>query len=161
MDRALGAYGAAVHTIEDFYAHSNWVELGVASGKSIDDYAELKLWTKEGQDAVLQRANSHELNSGYSEMTFPKNCPTKSPTHGDLGKESSDKPPGSNKTQSDKWCNLNYYEAAKRLATVATIRYFRDIYQRFPKLAAYCDTDGAKLDTALEALHGCASPSPQ
>jgi hypothetical protein len=154
-DQALGAYGAAIHTVQDFYAHSNWVELGVKSGSSIDDYANLKLWTETGGATVRERAKNHELLSGYSLPTVPHDCPSKTPTHSDLGKESANGPPGSNPTNSEKWCNLNYYDSALRLASIATVQYFADAFHRYPQLSAYCDVDPAKLDAKLTEMHVC------
>ncbi|MBW4503085.1 MAG: hypothetical protein KME57_26845 [Scytonema hyalinum WJT4-NPBG1] len=64
--------GTALHTIQDFYAHSNWVELGHSSpnintkiGREIFSGADTKTLTCPTDPAILGGEGLKQLTSGY------------------------------------------------------------------------------------------------
>jgi hypothetical protein len=67
--RALAALGAATHALADFYAHTNWIELAVASGQP-ESLAPLLGATCENVEFPA------ELQSGYFGMRYGlSGCP--------------------------------------------------------------------------------------
>lgn len=76
---ALMAFGRLLHTAQDFYAHSNWIEL----------YLErelIPLW--DFQVETLPAG----IVSGTWAIGFPKNCGSGAPSHDELNKDKPDSP---------------------------------------------------------------------
>jgi hypothetical protein len=69
-------FGALLHTAQDFYAHTNWVESG--NYKIVDS----------GAGRWAARPNVY---SGISEWSIPKFCPIRTPSHDDLNKDTLDR----------------------------------------------------------------------
>lgn len=74
-DSALGAFGALLHTTQDFYAHSNWIELH-------QDQSPVPVWDQTL--ASLPEA----IVSGTWWIGSPKLCGPNAPTHSQLNKDS-------------------------------------------------------------------------
>lgn len=71
----LGAFGMLLHTVQDFYAHSNWVELNA-------DRSPVPVWNLE--IASLPR----EIVTGTWFLGHPKKCHSGAPSHDQLNKDS-------------------------------------------------------------------------
>ena len=73
-ESALGTFGRLLHTVQDFYAHSNWVELNLSQNQ-------IPVWDM----------NLNSLPSGIVSGTwiigFPKKCDGTAPTHEQLNKD--------------------------------------------------------------------------
>ncbi|HWD09062.1 MAG TPA: hypothetical protein VHA57_08210, partial [Actinomycetota bacterium] len=69
------SFGTMIHTVEDFYAHSNWVELHV-------DQSPIPVW-----DLVVATLPA-EIVSGTFWLDSPKECGPGAPTHEQLNKDS-------------------------------------------------------------------------
>ena len=80
-------FGTMIHTVQDFYAHSNWVELH--EGES-----PVSVWDLSVQSLPPQ------IVSGTFILDWPKLCGPGAPTHAELNKDSPDSTEGSKKVQS-------------------------------------------------------------
>lgn len=84
--------GQVLHAIQDFYAHSNYVEL-VQKLEPVpaqeQDIPIVHVWTKEGYSDV-KKLVTKGLFSGRVWWTLPHNCSADVPTHGELAKDSID-----------------------------------------------------------------------
>ena len=65
-EEALRAYGQYLHAIQDFYAHTNWIELHVAAGQR-PDLAPIG----DGCDASTLQSLAPGLRSGYFDADTP------------------------------------------------------------------------------------------
>ena len=74
-------FGTMIHTVQDFYAHSNWVELHV-------DQSPVPTW-----DLVLSSLPA-DIVSGTFFLDSPKECGPNAPTHAQLNKDSPDSEEG-------------------------------------------------------------------
>jgi hypothetical protein len=70
----LSAFGRLLHTTQDFYAHSNWVELHLQE-------ATIPIW-----DLQLSSLPS-DIVSGTFALDLPKCCGSSAPSHGSLNKD--------------------------------------------------------------------------
>lgn len=71
---ALNAFGGLLHTTQDFYSHSNWVELHV-------DQDPIPVW-----DQIVANLPT-DIVSGTFPLDWPKKCGPGAPTHGELNKD--------------------------------------------------------------------------
>lgn len=81
-DAALAAFGRLLHTTQDFYAHSNWIELHVHQSP-------IPIW-----DQSLGTLPS-DIVSGTWWIGGPKRCGPDVPTHSRLNKDNPDSQVGS------------------------------------------------------------------
>lgn len=141
---ARAAFGALVHTQQDFYAHSNWVEDNIAVGQ-LDRLAPPIF------PACNPAAFPPDLHTGYFNIDlssqFPlEGCPPAGPPpgfqecHTTLNK---DGPKAIRGAQAVPGTNLTNYDLATRLATQATT----DLYVQVRDLVA--STNGPDAATAL------------
>jgi hypothetical protein len=80
-DVALGAFGRLLHTVQDFYAHSNWIELHV-------NLTPIPVW-----DLKLGSLPT-AIVSGTWSIGHPKRCVAGTPTHEQLNKDSANSQEG-------------------------------------------------------------------
>ena len=73
-ETALIAFGRLLHTVQDFYAHSNWIELHQS-----DD--PIPIW-----DLNLNTLPSGIVSGTWS-IGYPKNCTSQAPHHSQLNKD--------------------------------------------------------------------------
>lgn len=107
-DDALVAFGRLLHTAQDFYAHSNWIELHL-------DQAPIPLW--DFQVETLPAG----IVSGTWSMGFPKKCGTGAPSHDELNKDKPDSPESKKIVESGPHQGKTYF----RLAWDAALRESR------------------------------------
>jgi Hemopexin len=119
---ALLAFGRILHAVQDFYSHSNWVELN-------ERESTIPVWD--------MRTISRDLWSGYwpdDAPSFARNPNT--PNHHDSNKDNAEKIKGRQKVRSGPNEGKTYFELAKEVATRATeaqLRTFLPILdRRFP-----------------------------
>lgn len=124
--------GKAAHAIQDFYAHTNYIEMNAINTKIItpDDIKIIPVWTPEGekQIATLQK---NGLVSGYFFLGTPNRCPSGAVSHKELAKDNEKTQSGSQYI--DKF-GKNQFQVTKYLASKATNDFFSFGYQRWPKL---------------------------
>ena len=128
---AFFALGQAMHATQDFYAHTNYVELTVASAKKTDDIEVVEPWTAAGRERIGQLRQSG-LVSGFVFWGFPQKCVSGAPSHADLAKDSADTKSG--KKSVPHLQNLSQYRIAVFLAQKASISLTRYAFQRWPLL---------------------------
>ena len=113
---ALGAFGALLHTTQDFYAHSNWIELHV-------NQAPIPVWDQ--QLATLPPG----IVSGTWWIGFPKLCGPGAPTHDQLNKDSPNSKEGAKVVPSGPNQGKSLFDLAFATALAAT----KAQYARFSK----------------------------
>jgi hypothetical protein len=80
-------FGTMIHTVQDFYAHSNWVELH-------EGERPVPVW-----DLVVGSLPA-QIVSGTFFLDTPKLCGPGAPTHAELNKDSPDSPEGAKVVES-------------------------------------------------------------
>lgn len=124
--KAYFALGQALHAIQDFYAHTNFVEMMVERHKQkplgLDAFVRLSipLWSSDSPAKVKQLI-SEGLKSGHVWWGTPQLCPAGSPTHGQMAKDHDEKY-GGTKTAMGMTLHKLSYELARE-ATRAFIAY--------------------------------------
>jgi len=104
---SLGAFGQLLHTVQDFYAHSNWIELHT-------NQSPIPVW-----DLVLSSLPP-EIVSGTWFIGHPKRCAAGAPTHAQLNKDSADSAEGSKIVPSGPNQGKSLFQLAFNTALAAT-----------------------------------------
>lgn len=128
---AFFALGQALHAVQDFYAHSNYVELQAPKAKEAGDIPVIAPWRKTDQDKIagLRKAG---LVSGYVYWGFPQDCPAGTISHHDLAKDSADTVSG--KRLVPNLDNLSQFRLAVFLARQASLQLMQEAFERWPVL---------------------------
>lgn len=126
---ARAAFGGLLHSVQDFYSHSNWVELNVAAGKPERSAPHLY---PTCDPATLPPG----LYTGFFDLTLlPDGCPPAGPPpgfsqcHETLNKDDASTPEGGVRVPGT---NMNQFDLAMLLAARATT----DVYRQVRGLAA-------------------------
>lgn len=128
---AMSRIGRVLHAIQDFYAHSNWVELQHAANVDFDR-AQVHVWTAEGQTQLDAQVG---LASGVVWWGSPKRCAAGTPSHGEMSKDSPRTPGG--KAMLSTW-ERSGFNAAASLAERSTVAFLGWCFERWPVLAREC-----------------------
>lgn len=118
---ALEALGRGLHATQDFYSHTNYVELMIGKYTKPGDVPELVLWESEGHKQVSS-LKAQGLVSGRVWWEAGDICPEGTPSHGDMAKDSGTTKRGA--VWIDAW-KMSHYQAARMLAERATRAYLR------------------------------------
>lgn len=142
MDGMLNL-GQILHAVQDFYAHSNYVEL-VQEIQPIPEREQnipiLSIWTKEGFNQLLHLINQG-LISGRVWWTFPHKCTEGGATHAELAKDTATSPAG---VSSSIWKRAvgnkkqNNYNVAYNLAHRGTREFLQWSGERWPQIEKFC-----------------------
>lgn len=129
--RAFFAIGQAMHAAQDFFAHTNYVELAVPRVRTVTDLEIIAPWRPEGRVRVdaLRREG---LISGVVFWGFPQKCPSGTVSHGDLAKDSEQTMSG--KVRVPHMRNMSRYQVARYLAREASTQLMSDAFRRWPIL---------------------------
>jgi hypothetical protein len=131
---ALAAFfslGQALHGTQDFYAHTNYVELHVPKAKKVTDIPVVYPWRADGRTRI-QELQQSGLVSGFVFWGFPQKCPSGSISHANLAKDSADTESG--KVAVTHLQNTNQYKIAAYLAREASLQLLVDAFQKWPLL---------------------------
>jgi len=131
VKKAFFALGQALHGVQDFYAHSNYVELSVGQVKKSTDIPVVRPWTPTGKDLVKELLGKG-LISGYVFWGLPQKCASGSISHADLAKDKATTKSGTVKVQHLQ--NQNQYQIAVQLAKAASQKLIDDAFKRWPIL---------------------------
>lgn len=131
VQNAFFALGQAMHTTQDFYAHTNYVELSVPGTKKADEIKLIEPWTTVGRERIVQLRQSG-LVSGVVFWGHPQKCLSGTPPHADLAKDSANTKSG--KVPVKNLQNLSQYKIAVFLAREASVSLMRYAFQRWPLL---------------------------
>lgn len=129
--RAFFSLGQALHAVQDFYAHSNYIELQAPKVKNPDDIVVIAPWRKADQDTIAT-LRTQGLVSGYVSWGVPKDCPAGTISHHDLAKDSADTLSG--KHLVPHLTNLSLYRLAVFVARKASLQFMQEAFQRWPVL---------------------------
>ncbi|WNG48271.1 hypothetical protein F0U60_32195 [Archangium minus] len=133
--KAMSHIGRILHAVQDFYAHTNWVELQHSAGTPFDN-ATVSIWTEEGRKRVRDTKN---LVSGYVWWSrTPSQCESDKVTHAILAKDSSSTQGG--KVPLLQW-KRSAYMAAFTLAQRSTGAFLEWAYGKWPLLAQQCGNE--------------------
>lgn len=108
---SLEAFGNLLHTAQDFYSHSNWVELH-------KNVSPIPTW-----DFNVHKLPSR-IVSGFVWYGLPWNCPRGAPSHGDLNKDTRDSRQGSKQVVGGPNDRKTLFELAFETAEEATLQLF-------------------------------------
>lgn len=129
--KAFFALGQALHGVQDFYAHSNYVELSKAGVKKTTDLEVVAPWRDAGK-AKIAALRKNGLVSGFVFWGVPQVCTSGSISHADLAKDSEATPSG--KVRVPHLENISQYRIAVFLAREASLQLMQDAYKRWPLL---------------------------
>ena len=140
---AADLIGRALHGIQDFYSHTNYVELMSAKGESFDEKLVIPIWTQAGTLRVQALVSKNEagvvgpsgLVSGIVWWNGPKHCAKDVKPHAELAKDSEQMPSGKKPLKT--W-NMSGYRASYQLADWATRQFLRHVYETWPALRKRC-----------------------
>lgn len=129
--KAFFALGQALHAVQDFYAHTNYVELQAPKVKKVTDIDVLAPWRPRDVERIKElRAGG--LFSGAVSWGFPKKCPAGTPSHGDIAKDSDTTKSG--KIAVPNLQNMSRFKVAEFLAREASLKFMEDAFKRWPLL---------------------------
>ena len=128
---AFFALGQALHGAQDFYAHTNYVELQVGGVKAVTDIPLVLLWRAEGKARIAELRKAG-LISGFVFWGFPQRCPNGTISHGKLAKDAPTTTSG--KVAIAHLRNLNQYKIAVFLARETSLRLMTDAFKKWPLL---------------------------
>lgn len=131
VKKAFFALGQALHGAQDFYAHTNYVELSVDGVKKSTDIPIVTPWKPTGKDRI-KKLLGNGLVSGYVFWGFPQKCLSETPSHADLAKDKATTTSGAVKVSHLE--NRNHYQIAVQLAREASQELIDDAFQRWPLL---------------------------
>lgn len=128
---AFFSLGQALHGTQDFYAHSNYVELTAPKASRIDAIELIRPWTQSGRGRI-SALRAQGLVSGFVWWGFPQKCPAGSLSHANLAKDSADMKSG--KVLVPNLQNLNQYKVAVFLARETSLKLLEDTFKNWPIL---------------------------
>jgi hypothetical protein len=131
VKEAFFALGQALHGTQDFYAHTNYVEMHVGAAKKVKDLKVVPVWTSAGVEQVNALVKTG-LKSGYVFWGFPQKCPSDSPSHGKLAKDSETTVSG--KVRIAHLQNTSQFTLAQALAQRASIDLVSHAFNQWPLL---------------------------
>jgi hypothetical protein len=131
---ALTFFAAASHAIQDFYFHSNYIELSTQYPR-LEDVPIVRLWAPEGK-AQLERLREKGLVSGTVAYEFPKRCADGTPSHGEMAKDNDQSTRG--KVVVDAW-GVTLFDAAVHVASAATRLYWAEMLAMARNVATFCE----------------------
>jgi len=125
-DAALSAMGRALHAVQDFYSHSNYLELSLKKYGSLTEVPVLAVWTPEGRGQLIAMAGAG-LVSGQVWWEPGNACASPSVTHAQLNKDTPASPNGEKLIS--EWGVTNH-QAARELARRATLEFIRHMFAK-------------------------------
>jgi hypothetical protein len=109
---ALAAFGRLLHTVQDFYSHSNWIELHM-------DTDPIPVWDLKPESLPPGTC------SGTWILGIPKCCPGGTPTHQELNKDNPDSQEGSKVVPSGPHKGKSLFDLAYEAAIRASSEQFK------------------------------------
>lgn len=133
---ALKGLGQILHAIQDFYAHSNYVELMHTEYNDFSRVPIISIWNNDGESTIKQLLPKG-LISGIWKASLPssKFCGDKGLTHSQLAKDNISTTSGEKIL--DKWHKTGF-EAAYSLADNASFEFLQWAYKEWPLLEETC-----------------------
>lgn len=131
---AYFAMGQALHAIQDFYAHSNFVELQlkklVEKPISQSEFMDaLVPWWYPGSESIIDDLVAKGLVSGHVWWGSPQRCAAGTLTHAQLAKDSNEKNGGTAAA-----FGMTLHQVAYEMASRATQRFLEYVWEEWPVL---------------------------
>jgi hypothetical protein len=111
--KAFFALGQALHATQDFYAHSNYVELKTKNVRGVNEISLIRPWTDDGKRRITN-LRKEGLISGFVFWGFPQECAKDTLSHKLLAKDTNDSKSG--KVRLPSLENMTQYKVALYLA---------------------------------------------
>lgn len=121
-ERIIFRTGRLLHSTQDFFSHSNFVELMQEKHSKIEEVPLADFWTKEGQKQILQLSRNDLVSEKFF-LSFPHRCTQNNSQTQNLSKDSPKKMAGKKITRWKNFqTNSNYtaFEAAMIFAEKST-----------------------------------------
>lgn len=114
-------FGIILHKAQDFYAHSNWIELlsGIASGSEIATWDEAMAIVSSGVNPRMKPLLEKVFTVAYRQKTIPHGIKT----HGEMNIDNPDTP----YARTTAPCSATYYELALNAASRATLEWSQKV----------------------------------
>jgi hypothetical protein len=125
-EEVLSAMGRALHAIQDFYSHSDYVERAAGKYPSPGETPLLKIWTPDGRKDLLGQVRQG-LISGHVWWEPGNICAVPIKSHAELNKDTPESPSGKEIIQ--QW-GLSRFQAARDLARRASLEFMRDTFAK-------------------------------
>lgn len=138
--------GQALHAVQDFYAHSNYIELTAPKVERPAKWELIRPWAESGKKRISQLKNEG-LVSGYVVWGIPQKCPEGTLTHGELAKDTEATPSGRKKIEHLQ--NLNQFKAAVFLARETSLQLMEYSFDKWPILKAE-NGDAVAIDLLID-----------
>lgn len=145
VGNAFYTLGQALHAVQDFYSHTDYVERMHQQHTRLQFVSIVPFWTPEGR-LRLKELRRSGLISGVVKNGQPNRCPAGTPTHSNLAKDFLLFGVGAERLP--RWNNMRKHEAAVELAKRASAAFVRYAYREWPLLR---ETAGKGM--AVEVLH--------
>jgi hypothetical protein len=130
-ENAFFAIGQALHGVQDFYAHTNYVELQAPKVQKVTHLEVVAPWRPKGRDRILE-LQRQGLISGFVFWGVPQKCPKGTPSHADLAKDTASTKSGAKVIPHLE--NMSQYRIAVFLAREASLQLMTDAFKRWPLL---------------------------
>ena len=135
VQQAMRILGQALHAVQDFYAHTNYVEMHVKKGTPhIKDIERIPFWTEPGK-RMMDEQLKNGLYSGVVFWGFPQKCPDGTLSHHEINKDSEESTAGSVETP---WNGRLQFDAAVELAQLASHEFTVEMFEQYPLLKEVC-----------------------
>ena len=131
VKKAFFALGQALHGVQDFYAHTNYVELSVSNVTKSTDIEIVAPWNQGGKKRIKELADKG-LVSGFVFWGFPQKCSNGTPSHADLAKDKVTTKSGAVKVPHLE--NRSRYQIAVQLAREASQKLIDEAFWRWTLL---------------------------
>jgi hypothetical protein len=124
--------GQALHAIQDFYAHTNYIDEQIKFHERYQDIEVIPVWAPESRE-IIHNLIKGGLVSGVVGYSLDKKCSDTAPTHGELSKDSPSKGNGAVRLTSQP--EVSKYDVTVYLAREASKDFFEFAFSRWPIFA--------------------------
>ncbi len=125
--------GRILHSVQDFFAHSNFVELMQEKHSTIEEVLTPDFWTPNGQGQILQLIKNGLISEKFF-FSFPRRCQGNSTNYRQLGKDNPKKAGGKkiiNWRNRHTGRNFTGFEAAMYVAEKSTYHVLFQLFSKF------------------------------
>ncbi|HYO67081.1 MAG TPA: HET-C-related protein [Archangium sp.] len=140
IDEAIKSLGQAIHGIQDFYSHSNYVEYAASAKLSQEAAMRLKLWDLGARERLRNLADTQKLVTGVVFYETPKRCAPGALGHSDLNKDSKTSTVGKAAVEAAWAANRTHHMVAVDWARHASIQFLRHAFTKWQVLDTYCQS---------------------
>lgn len=136
IEKIIFRIGRILHSAQDFFSHSNFVELMQNKYIEIEEVPIVDFWSETGKEMILDLSKKGLVSEKFL-LSFPHKCPKNSLSHQEICKDNSKKQAGRRQTT---WLNkkslIKYtgFEAAMIFADKSTYKILYTLFSTYPLL---------------------------